>query len=120
MLNVWEGLEGPVEASRFVELWSIEGTVLFDDKKYVEQLGIKGVPTNIFVAPDGTVAEVGASRPEDLEAAVHRLLGPGADVDPPVRPEWHWQQDVEHIGKHITVRSDKNLAEESPEAAPLD
>lgn len=117
MLNVWEGLEGPVEGRRFVELWGIEGTVLFDDKGVAEQLGIKGVPTNIFVRPDGTVLEVGASTPEDLEAAVRRLLGPEADIDPPAQAEWHWQQDVEHIDKHITLRNDRNLEAEADPAA---
>jgi thioredoxin-like negative regulator of GroEL len=112
-LNVWEGLEGPVEGRRFVELWGIEGTVLFDEQGLAERLGIKGVPTNIFVRPDGTVAEVGASTPEDLEAAVRRLLGPEAEIDPRVQAEWHWQQDVEHINEHITLRNDRNLGAES-------
>jgi hypothetical protein len=114
LLNVWEGLEGPVEAKRFVEMWGIEGTVLFDDCNLVEELGIKGVPTNILVAADGTVTEVGASTPEDLEAGVRRLLGPDAEIDPPKKNEWLSQQDAEHMGKHITVRNDSKLAPEGP------
>lgn len=111
-MNVWEGLEGALEARRFAELWGIEGTILVDDGSVVEQLGVRGVPTNIFVSPEGIVTEVGAVTPENLEAAVHRLLGPGADIDPPQAVEWHWQQDPDHIDKHITVRNDRGEAPE--------
>ncbi len=50
---------------------------------------------------------------------MRRLLGPAADIDPPVAAEWHWQQEVEHIDKHITLRNDRNL-EATADPTPLD
>lgn len=105
-MNVWEGVEAAEEARRFKELWAIEGTILVDDEGVAETLGVRGVPTNIFVRPDGVVQEVGAVTPGELEAATRRLLGPEAVIDSPAAAEWHWQQEPEHIDKHITVRSD--------------
>lgn len=97
------------EAKRFADLWSVDGPVLVDaDGSVAAQLGVRGVPTNIFVDADGTVTEVGAMTPAGLEAAARRLLGPGADIDPPaVASDWHWGQDPAHIEKHITVHSDR-------------
>lgn len=50
---------------------------------YAALVGVRGVPTNIFVDADGTVLSVGAVTPGELEEETMRLLGPGADVDPP-------------------------------------
>jgi predicted DsbA family dithiol-disulfide isomerase len=50
--------------------------VLVDEHgELARQLGIRGVPANVFVDTDGTVLAVGASRPEDLEASTAHLLG---------------------------------------------
>ena len=101
-MNIWEGVGARDEAKRFCELWGIPGTVLVDDQNVLlDALGIRGVPTNVFVDVDGTITSVGAVTPEDLEAATHRLLGPGADIDPPERRAWHWEKEPEHIERHI-------------------
>lgn len=63
-----------------------------EGEKFITHLGIRGVPTNIFVAADGTVREVGAVTPEALEAATRRLLGPGAPIDPPENA-WRWHTE---------------------------
>lgn len=90
LLNVWEGVDPFVEARNFVSLWGIEGTVLVDERaELVQRWGIRGVPTNIFVDADGTVREVGATTPAELEAAARRLLGPAARFDPP-SAAWQW------------------------------
>ena len=61
---------------RFRELWGIEATILIDDTgAFAEQLDIRGVPTNVLVDADGTVAEIGASELDELERAVNRLVG---------------------------------------------
>lgn len=57
----------------------MDGPVLVDEAgDYARQLGVRGVPTNVFVDSDGTVTAVGVVRPEDLEAETRRLLGPEA------------------------------------------
>jgi hypothetical protein len=83
MINVWEGVGNVAEASAFCELWGIQGTVLVDEPgAYARRLGIRGVPTNVFVDASGTVTGVGGVAPQDLETEVRRLLGPDAVIDP--------------------------------------
>ena len=61
---------------RFRELWGIEATILIDDTgAFAEQLDIRGVPTNVLVDADGTIAEIGVSELDALERAVDRLVG---------------------------------------------
>lgn len=112
LVNIWEGVDPVAEARRFAELWAIEGTVLVDaGGEVAERLGVRGVPTNVFVDADGTVVDVGAVTPAELEAATHRLLGPDADIDPPAESSgWHWGQDPAHIEKLITVHNDAPAA----------
>ncbi len=55
--------------------------LLDETGSYAEELGVRGVPTNIFVDADGTVTAVGAVTPDELWAETRRLLGPGADID---------------------------------------
>ena len=82
MINLWEGVDTRAEASAFCEIWGIKGTVLVDETgDYARTLGIRGVPTNVFVDTDGTVTAVGGVAPADLEAEIRRLLGPGAVID---------------------------------------
>lgn len=101
-MNVWEGVGMHEEARRFCELWGVDGTVLIDDDAAVAaMLGVRGVPTNIFVDADGTVMAVGGTTPEDLEALTRQLLGPDAEIAPKESREWHWDQDPEHITEHI-------------------
>lgn len=81
-VNVWEGGQAAAEARRFCDLWGIDGTVLLDeDGSYTRTLGIRGVPTNVFVAADGTVTAVGGVHPDDLETEARRLVGDGG-IDP--------------------------------------
>ena len=103
---MWEGVDPFTEARNFCELWGVEGPVLVDeDGSFVEQLGIRGVPTNILVDDDGTVTCVGASTPAELEAAVRRLLGPDAPIEPAAGAEdWSWDKDPEHIESHLARR----------------
>lgn len=103
MVNVWEGVNAFEEAASFCDLWGADGTVLVDEPgDYARALGIRGVPTNVFVDSDGTVTAVGAVSPEELEAETLRLLGPGAEVEPPGNP--HAERDLEHIERNIKSR----------------
>lgn len=104
-MNVWEGVDPFEEARRFSSLWGVAGTVLVDEEgAFVEALGIRGVPTNVLVDSDGTVMAVGAVAPDDLEAAVRRLLGPGALIDPQqARDGWHGEKDADHIQRHVAL-----------------
>ena len=84
-VNVWESVDPFVEAQRFRDIYRIEGTVLVDETgDLATRLGIRGVPTNVFVDTDGTVREVGASTPAQLREAVTSLLGheDWQDTDP--------------------------------------
>lgn len=82
MINMWEGAENAAEAGNFCALWGIDGTVLVDEPgDYARELGVRGVPTNVFVDEHGVVTGVGGVSPEDLEAEIRRLLGPGAVID---------------------------------------
>jgi len=83
MINLWEGVGSQTEATAFCTMWGIEGTVLVDDAAdYARQLGIRGVPTNVFVDANGIVTAVGAVAPRQLEAEIRHLLGPDAVIDP--------------------------------------
>ncbi len=111
MVNVWEGKGAFAEARTFCELWGIGGTVLVDEAgELVDQLGIRGVPTNILVDADGTVAAVGASTPRELEAAVRELLGPDAPLEEAAAAAddgWHWQTDAERIEEQLSLRANR-------------
>jgi hypothetical protein len=73
-VNVWEGTGAPREAARYCRMWGIEGTVLLDETAaYARQLGVRGVPTNVFVDETGIVRHVGATRPEELLDQAERL-----------------------------------------------
>ena len=84
MINVWEGVGSDAEATAFCDTWGVDGTVLVDEPgSYIKELGILGVPTNVFVDSDGVVTAVGAVAPEDLEAQTRLLLGEAAElIDP--------------------------------------
>ena len=102
-MNVWEGVGNEEEARRFCELWSVGGTVLLDsDASLANRLGVRGVPTNIFVDADGTVVAVGGTTPEDLEALTHSLLGPDAEIAPKESRDWHWDAEPDKIQEGIT------------------
>jgi predicted DsbA family dithiol-disulfide isomerase len=56
-------------------MWGVQGTILLDpDASYAQELGIRGVPTNVLVDGDGTVVDVGLVRIDELEAAVEKLV----------------------------------------------
>lgn len=67
LVNVWEGQGAAVEAARYCEMWGVEATVLLDETAaYARALGVRGVPTNVFVDPHGNVQTVGATTSENL------------------------------------------------------
>lgn len=108
-MNVWEGVGAFTEARDFCKLWGVEGTVLVDEHgELVEQLGIRGVPTNILVDEDGTVTRIGASTPRELEAAVRALLGPEHPLEDATTAEWHWQTDAAQIQDQLEQRSSRS------------
>ena len=111
-MNVWEGVDPFTEARQFCELWGVDGPVLVDvHGTFTEQLDIRGVPTNIVVDGDGTVTCVGASTPQALEAAVRRLLGTDAALEPPAgADQWTWNKELDHISDHVARRIVKDGA----------
>lgn len=67
LVNIWEGGAAAEEVAGYCLRWGIEGTVLLDESaEYARQLGIRGVPTNVFVDANGRVRDVGATTPEEL------------------------------------------------------
>ncbi|MGH9063719.1 MAG: TlpA family protein disulfide reductase [Acidimicrobiales bacterium] len=76
LVNEWEGVGARTEAQDFCQIWGVAGPVLVDEAgDYARLLGIRGVPTNVFVDSDGTVTAVGAVTPAELETETRRLLG---------------------------------------------
>ena len=111
-MNVWEGTDAQSEARRFCELWGIEGTVLADeDGELVDRLGVRGVPTNVFVDIDGTVMAVGGTSPQELHALVGQLLGTNDAIEEATATDWHWQKEADHIERHIAAWEDPGTAE---------
>ncbi len=75
---MWEGVGARAEAARFCDIWGVEGPVLLDETgEYARRLGVRGVPTNVFVDANGVVLDVGATTPDELEATTARLLEAG-------------------------------------------
>jgi predicted DsbA family dithiol-disulfide isomerase len=78
LIDLWEGESADAEARRYTEMWDIGATVLLDETaQYARELGIRGVPTNVFVDSDGTVRAVGASTMSELTQQL-RALAPQA------------------------------------------
>jgi len=74
LVNVWEGSGAAEEAGGYCQRWGIEGTVLLDETaEYARALGIRGVPTNVFVDERGIVTAVGATTSEELLAQATAL-----------------------------------------------
>lgn len=74
LVNIWEGTGAVEEAAGYCQRWGIEGTVLLDeDAAYTRALGVRGVPTNVFVDASGTVTAVGATTSEELLEEAARL-----------------------------------------------
>jgi hypothetical protein len=73
-IDVWEGADAAQEARDYCTRWGLEGTVLLDETAdYARRLGVRGVPTNVFVDDIGRVQAVGASTFDDLLEAAQRL-----------------------------------------------
>lgn len=73
-VNIWEGTGAAEEAADYCQRWGIEGTVLLDETAgYARELGVRGVPTNVFIDASGTVRALGASSSEDLLEQATRL-----------------------------------------------
>jgi hypothetical protein len=76
LVDIWEGTDPKPDVDRFCEMWGIDSTILLDETaEYAAALGIRGVPTNVFVDADGTIADIGLVRLDELEAAIDRLVG---------------------------------------------
>jgi predicted DsbA family dithiol-disulfide isomerase len=61
--------------------WGLEGTVVLDETaEYARRLGIRGVPTNVFVDESGVVQALGASTFDDL-------LAEAASLEPRLRDD---------------------------------
>jgi hypothetical protein len=74
LVNIWEGQGAAEEAAGYCQRWGIEGTVLLDETAaYPRALGIRGVPTNVFVDEAGIVQAVGASTSEAMLSEATRL-----------------------------------------------
>ena len=117
-MDVWEGVGAFAEAGTFCKLWGIEGTVLVDEAgTLVEQLGIRGVPTNFLVDTDGTITCVGASTPRELERAVQDLLGPDTPLGgAAASADWHWQTGAAQTDEQLTDRATRAEARPGPPA----
>ncbi len=89
LVNVWEGAAAQEEATRFCDIWGVDGPVLMDeDAAYTRALGIRGVPTNVIVGADGIVRSVGSAKPEALLAAVESLIGQPLPPDSGETRQW--------------------------------
>jgi hypothetical protein len=76
LVDIWEGTDPKPDVDRFCEMWGIDSTILLDETaEYAAALGIRGVPTNVLVDADGTIADIGLVRLDELEAAIDRLVG---------------------------------------------
>ena len=74
LVDVWEGTGAAEQATGYCARWGLEGTVVLDETaEYARRLGVRGVPTNVFVNESGIVQTVGASTFEELLAAACRL-----------------------------------------------
>lgn len=74
MVDLWEGQGAAEEAARYCEMWGIEATVLLDETaEYARRVGVRGVPTNVFVDEHGIVCGLGATTSEDLLREAVRL-----------------------------------------------
>lgn len=82
LVDVWEGSGAQEEAARYCQMWGIEGTVLLDETAtYARQLGVRGVPTNVFVDEKGIVRHVGATTPAELLRHAELLVPELRDTD---------------------------------------
>lgn len=74
LVNIWEGKGAAEEIAGYCLRWNIEGTVLLDESaQFARRLGVRGVPTNVFVDAGGIVRAVGATTPEELLEEAARL-----------------------------------------------
>ena len=81
MVDVWEGAAAAIEARRYCEMWGIEATVLLDQTAaYARTLGVRGVPTDVFVDERGLVRAVGATGAEELLRQAAQLAPGLADA----------------------------------------
>ena len=74
LVNIWEGTGAAEEAAGYCQRWGIGGSVLLDETgEYARALGIRGVPTNVFIDAAGIVRAVGATTSEELLDEAARL-----------------------------------------------
>jgi hypothetical protein len=74
LVNIWEGQGAVEEASGYCQRWDIQGSVLLDETAdYARTLGVRGVPTNVFVDDRGIVQAVGATNQKELVREAVRL-----------------------------------------------
>ncbi len=74
LVNIWEGHGAAEEVSGYCQRWDLQGSVLLDETaEYARMLGVRGVPTNVFVDERGIVQAVGATSEKDLMREAVRL-----------------------------------------------
>lgn len=100
LIAVWEGAPAEAEVRSYCELWGIEATVLLNPTAtYARQLGVRGVPTNVFVDGDGVVRHVGASTADELLLQARKLAPELQMSDSGVDPE----RLVEGLGRRAQL-----------------
>lgn len=73
-VDLWEGAGAAEEAAGYCLRWGIESTMLIESTgQYARALGVRGVPTNVFVNEAGVVTCVGASTSDELLREAARL-----------------------------------------------
>lgn len=103
LVDLWEGAGAAAEAARYCEIWDLQGTVLLDETaELARSLGVRGVPTNLFVDEHGVMRAFGATTFEALLAEAQLL-------EPRLR------EDAEVL---LADRIPGNLDSVGPEAVP--
>lgn len=76
MINVWEHVNPEAEAGQFCQVHNVSFPVLLDTTgEYPRQVGVRGVPYNIFVDEQGVVRALGGTTPDEMQQALMTLFG---------------------------------------------
>ncbi len=92
--------EGLSAVRPFVKEFAINYPILLAEEPVIDRLGVEGLPTTFFVAPDGKVVGrlMGAGAPGELTAAVGQLLAKkGGGAPPKLSPEEEKKENMYSI-----------------------